>query len=153
MPALKQGSTQSVTLLTTTAGNVSLKDSLKMLVVDEADLVLSFGGADDIRAIVPHLPKICQSFLMSATLSSELEELKRLVLHSPAILRLEGDDASGRLTQFFVHVPAEDRYLVLYVPSECGGCAHLQLTLQLHRRQVCSASVRVNFRQGVVLCE
>ena len=84
-----------------------------MLVVDEADLVLSFGGTDDIRAIVPYLPKICQSFLMSATLSPELEELKRLVLHSPAILRLEGDESDGRLTQFFVHVPAEDRFLVL----------------------------------------
>lgn len=49
--------------------------------VDEADLVLSFGYADDIRAVTKCLPKICQGFLMSATLSAELEDLKRVVLH------------------------------------------------------------------------
>lgn len=49
--------------------------------VDEADLVLSFGYADDIRAVTKRLPKICQGFLMSATLSAELEDLKRVVLH------------------------------------------------------------------------
>lgn len=51
------------------------------MVVDEADLVLSFGYSEDIRAVTKRLPKICQGFLMSATLSAELEDLKRVVLH------------------------------------------------------------------------
>ena len=62
---------------------------VETLVVDEADLVLSFGYADDIRSVTKRLPKICQGFLMSATLSPELQDLKRVVLH-----RCVGDWAS-----------------------------------------------------------
>ncbi len=41
-----------------------------MFIIDEADLVLSFGYEDDIKKIVQYLPKICQGMLMSATLSA-----------------------------------------------------------------------------------
>lgn len=44
-----------------------LNESLQNLVIDEADLVLSFGYEDDLRKILSYLPKIYQSFLMSAT--------------------------------------------------------------------------------------
>ncbi len=30
-----------------------------------------------------HLPKICQAFLMSATLSEDVKALKKMVLHNP----------------------------------------------------------------------
>lgn len=46
-----------------------LKTSLENLVIDEADLVLSFGYNDDVRKILTYLPKIHRSFLMSATLT------------------------------------------------------------------------------------
>lgn len=58
-------------------------DKLKMLVVDEADLILSFGYSEDVHKIVNFLPKICQSFLMSATLGEDVENLRKLVLHTP----------------------------------------------------------------------
>lgn len=34
------------------AGNLSIKDTLEMLVIDEADLVFSFGYEDDVKAII-----------------------------------------------------------------------------------------------------
>jgi ATP-dependent RNA helicase DDX56/DBP9 len=46
---------------------MDLSVSLENLVIDEADLVLSFGYQDDLRKILGYLPKIYQSFLMSAT--------------------------------------------------------------------------------------
>lgn len=46
-----------------------LKSSLQNLVIDEADLVLSFGYDEDVRKILTFLPKMYQSFLMSATLT------------------------------------------------------------------------------------
>lgn len=49
--------------------------------IDEADLVLSFGYDEDVRAVVAQLPRIYQGLLMSATLSPELDDLKRVVLH------------------------------------------------------------------------
>ncbi len=76
------------------------------------------------------LPKTCQGFLMSATLSPELQKLKHVVLHSPAVLKLEEDDDAdannaalqkeGNLMQFYLNLPTKDRYLVLYVFLKLG---------------------------------
>ena len=58
---------------------------------------------------------------MSATLSPELDALKKVVLHSPAILKLEEEDAKvvktkeGDLTQFYLALPKNDKNLVIYV--------------------------------------
>jgi len=41
-----------------------------MLVIDEADYLLSYGFESDVRQIKEYLPKILQGFLMSATLST-----------------------------------------------------------------------------------
>jgi len=105
-----------------------LKRSVETLVVDEADLILSFGYADDVTEIMKSLPKTCQGFLMSATLSPELDKLKQVVLHSPAVLKLEGEDddtalqslKEGNLMQFYLNLPSKDRYLVLYVFLKLG---------------------------------
>ena len=60
---------------------------LESLVIDEADLILSYGNSsDDIKAILTgtwELPAVYQSSLMSATLTGEVEELKGIVLRSP----------------------------------------------------------------------
>jgi ATP-dependent RNA helicase DDX56/DBP9 len=103
------------------SGKLHLKNSVESLVVDEADLVLSFGYAQDVEHLTRHIPKICQGFLMSATLTPELDSLKKIVLHSPAILKLEEDDRlngkhnSSNLSQFYLTVPKADKRLVLYV--------------------------------------
>lgn len=102
------------------AGNVTLKDSVQTLVIDEADLVLSFGYGDDIRTIFNHLPKACQSFCMSATLSPELEKLKKSVLHNPAVVKLEEGETDGKLQQYYLSVPAADKDLLLYALIKLG---------------------------------
>ena len=82
------------------------------------------GYAKDITEITKCLPNICQGFLMSATLSPEVNSLKRVVLHSPAVLKLEEDDSvdgnknaskEGNLMQFYLRLPKKDKNLVLYV--------------------------------------
>jgi len=110
---------------TTAAALLDLKSSLEMLVVDEADLVLSFGYSNDIPVIVKALPHIYQGMLLSATLSPELDSLKKIVLHSPVTLKLEqeqeGKEAATRhLKQFFVAMPRKDKNLVLYVFLKLG---------------------------------
>ena len=99
---------------------------LETLVVDEADLVLSFGHGDDIRAIAAALPSggasCVQGILMSATLSPQLNELKRLVLHAPAVLKLKDgeEEGSGKLLQFFLTLLPEDKYLLVYTFLRLG---------------------------------
>lgn len=79
-------------------------DSLDTLVIDEADLILSYGHDADIRTLLSggHLPRVFQSFLMSATMTEDVEALKGLALRSPVILKLEEDEEEHTLTQFSV---------------------------------------------------
>ncbi len=49
------------------AGHLSLSASLKMLVLDEADLILSYGHDDDIGVLLSHVPKVqTQGWCMEA---------------------------------------------------------------------------------------
>jgi ATP-dependent RNA helicase DDX56/DBP9 len=53
---------------------------------------------------------------MSATLSPEVENLKRLVLHTPAILKLEEDTSlATKLQQYVIFCPQKDKFLLIYV--------------------------------------
>ncbi|KIJ55621.1 hypothetical protein M422DRAFT_220387 [Sphaerobolus stellatus SS14] len=92
--------------------------ALEALAIDEADLILSYGHDEDIRTILNgnYLPKVCQSLLMSATMTKDVETLKGLLLRNPAILRLEEEENSAlRLAQYSIHCPEVDKFLLVYV--------------------------------------
>jgi ATP-dependent RNA helicase DDX56/DBP9 len=91
-----------------------------MLIIDEADLILSYGYKDDIHKILSHMPKIFQGIFLSATLSSELNKFKKLILHNPAILKLEENKEKGNLLQFYLESNENDKYLILYVFIKLG---------------------------------
>lgn len=76
---------------------------LKHLVIDEADLVLSYGYEEDLQIIETAIPKGTQAILMSATVTTEVQTLKGQFCHEPVILELEeAKDDSGGLTQYVV---------------------------------------------------
>ena len=87
-------------------------DLVETLVIDEADLMLSFGYSDDTGVILKFLPSIYQTFLASATLSADVEKLKQLVLKNPAVLKLE-DKQENELVQYFIKTNEGDKYLYL----------------------------------------
>ncbi|QRV74223.1 DEAD/DEAH box helicase [Ceratobasidium sp. AG-Ba] len=92
--------------------------SLDSLVIDEADLILSYGHDEDVKQILSggYLPKIYQTFLMSATMTKDVETLKGIVLRNPAILKLEEDkDEAANLTQYAVRCSEVDKFLLTYV--------------------------------------
>lgn len=108
--------TPSRVLAHLTAHNLVLHSSLEMLVVDEADLVFSFGFESDLKNLLCHLPKIYQSFLMSATFSEDVQALKELLLHNPVILKLQGSQLpdSSQLQQYTIKCEEEDKFLLIY---------------------------------------
>lgn len=63
---------------------------VETLIIDEADLILSYGHDEDIRKILSSelMPKVFQSILMSATLSEDVEMLQGLALRDPVRLLL-----------------------------------------------------------------
>ncbi|KAK6174176.1 hypothetical protein SNE40_017501 [Patella caerulea] len=96
-------------------GNLDLQSSLEMVVIDEADLVFSFGYEDDIKDLIKHFPKIYQAFLMSATLTDEVKALKKMVLHNPVILKLEESQLpeTNQLTQYVIKCEHSDKFALL----------------------------------------
>lgn len=80
-----------------------LFEHVKYFVIDEADLVLSYGYEDDLQGVSKALPKGLQTWLMSATLTKEVETLKALFCRKPAILRLEeAEEAEVESVQQFM---------------------------------------------------
>uniref|UniRef100_A0AAR2LB60 Probable ATP-dependent RNA helicase DDX56 n=1 Tax=Pygocentrus nattereri TaxID=42514 RepID=A0AAR2LB60_PYGNA len=105
------------------AQNLVLHSSLEMLVIDEADLLFSFGFETDLKNLVCHLPKIYQAFLMSATFSDDVQALKELVLHNPVTLKLQGSylPESSQLQQYSVKCEEEDdKFLLIYTLLKLG---------------------------------
>jgi ATP-dependent RNA helicase DDX56/DBP9 len=98
------------------AGHLDLSESIRQLVIDEADLVFSYGYEDDLVKMLAKLPKIYQSMLMSATLGSEVDALKKLVLRRPVVLKLESSDlpTEHQLSQFSVKCRHDDKFLITY---------------------------------------
>ncbi|KAG2291663.1 hypothetical protein Bca4012_007618 [Brassica carinata] len=94
----------------------AISDSLEILVLDEADLLLSYGYEDNLRSVTSIVPRRCQCLLMSATTSSDVEKLKKLILHNPVVLTLqEGADKEepvpSNVQQFWISCSAQDKLL------------------------------------------
>ena len=101
----------------------SLASKLCFFVLDEADLLLSYGFEEDMEVISPCIPKSCQCMLTSATTSDDVEKLSKLILQNPVSFDLsqiqsksiekEGlQDATG------ANIDIEHRKIVL--PSSAG---------------------------------
>jgi ATP-dependent RNA helicase DDX56/DBP9 len=66
-------------LKTNALNSKSVEYSLSILILDEADLLLSYGYENDLKALTPLIPKKCQRLLMSATSSADVEKLKKFL--------------------------------------------------------------------------
>ena len=71
--------------------------NLAYLVIDEADLVLSYGYEEDLQNVAKALPSGLQTYLISATLSTEVDTLKGMFCRDPVVLELDEveDDDTG----------------------------------------------------------
>ncbi|KAI9846410.1 MAG: ATP-dependent DNA/RNA helicase [Sclerophora amabilis] len=99
------------------ASSSALKlDRLSHLVIDEADLLLSYGYDEDLQTISKSVPKGVQTFLMSATLTTEVDTLKGLFCRNPVILRLDNEDESREdVSQFVIRCGEEEKFLLVFV--------------------------------------
>lgn len=94
---------------------INTKKDLKYLVIDEADIMFSYGYENDICTFISYLPKIYQAMLVSATFSKDVENLKNLMLHNPISLRLESEfPEEEKLSQYIVKCEASDKFLLIY---------------------------------------
>jgi len=78
-------------------------EHLTHLVIDEADLVMSYDGEEYLQQVSKAVPKGVQTILMSATLTSEVETVKGLFCRNPAVLKLDEAESEGEgVSQYVV---------------------------------------------------
>ncbi|KAF4591399.1 ATP-dependent RNA helicase DBP9 [Ophiocordyceps camponoti-floridani] len=101
------------------AGNSALDlSSLSYLVLDEADLLLSYGYDKDLESLSWSMPKGIQTIMMSATLTAEMDPLKNIFYKSgvPTLLDVEEADGEGAgVTQLVTRCSEDDKFLLAYV--------------------------------------
>ena len=111
-------------------------DKLAHLVIDEADLVLSYGYEDDLQTIADAVPKGVQTFLMSATLTTDVDAVKGLFCRDPLILDFqESASDSGGVSQYVV------QYVSSLAPLPVSMLADMAVQ-QLRRRREVSSGIR-----------
>lgn len=69
-------------------------DSLKVMVLDEADEMLDMGFAEDLEAIIAETPSSRQTVLFSATLPKRIDSIARKHLSDPVRIRI-GDEVQS----------------------------------------------------------
>lgn len=113
-----------------------LEGNLVSLVLDEADLLLSYGYESDVAVLAPLVPRSCQCMLMSATTSEDVDRLTKLVLQSPESLDLlaaageNGQDGDDELEAGGSAAEIEHRRIDL--PNACGsGGPHQEVAEKL----------------------
>ncbi|KAF7969342.1 hypothetical protein HWV62_27671 [Athelia sp. TMB] len=82
-------------------------DTLDILVLDEADRMLSDGFSDELTEIIKSCPTSRQTMLFSATMTDSVDELVRMSLNKPVRLFVDPKRSTARgLIQEFVRVRA-----------------------------------------------
>ncbi|KHO01223.1 ATP-dependent RNA helicase dbp9 [Metarhizium album ARSEF 1941] len=93
-------------------------DKLSHLVLDEADLLLSFGYDEDLENLSWSIPKGIQTIMMSATLTAEINSLKKIFYrdNAPTLLDLEEPDAEGEgIAQLVTKCAEDEKFLLAYI--------------------------------------
>jgi len=96
-------------------GHVNLRE-VEVLVLDEADRMLSMGFIPDVRAIIRQTPKKQdrQTLLFSATFSDQILRLAEQWTFEPVHIEIESENlAAETVEQRFLSVSSYDKYRVL----------------------------------------
>ncbi|MET0591703.1 MAG: DEAD/DEAH box helicase [Polyangiaceae bacterium] len=84
---------------------------VRMLVLDEADEMLSMGFERELSAILERLPKTRQTLLFSATIPPDIERMARDRLREPEFITLSGDHVGALSIDHFVYLSRGDNKL------------------------------------------
>jgi len=76
---------------------------LKVLVLDEADEMLSMGFAKELHAILEKLPKERQTWFFSATIESDVKRMADRHMRDPHMIALSSDAVGAALISHFVY--------------------------------------------------
>ena len=89
-------------------------DSVKTLVLDEADRMLDMGFHDDIMKIIDKTPSSRQSLLFSATYSESIKKISKSIQSNPVDIRVEDSFRCADVDEVFILVESHERTETLF---------------------------------------
>lgn len=93
-------------------GNVDLS-KLKCIVLDEADKMVDMGFIEDIEMILSQVPKNKQVLLFGATISDEIEHIKKTHMNKPVTAKADVYVEDGILEQFYYDLKPNEKFSYL----------------------------------------
>lgn len=84
-------------------------DSLKTLVLDEADRMLDMGFFDVMTEIIAQTPKKRQTLMFSATYPDQIKKMCRSIQSDPVTVTVEAEHKAGVIQQVFYEVKKHER--------------------------------------------
>ena len=85
-------------------------DKVDMFVLDEADRMLDMGFMQDIKKIVPLLPRRRHNLFFSATMPPEIQKLAQTILHKPQKVEVTPTSSTAeKVTQKVLYVEKKDK--------------------------------------------
>ena len=91
-----------------TRGNLRL-DSVKTLVLDEADRMLDMGFYDDMKQLIAQIPAQRQTLLFSATYPEGIAKLSAQFMRDPQTVKVQTVHAADKIRQVFYEVREDER--------------------------------------------
>ncbi len=100
-------------------GYVNL-DTVRHLVLDEADRMLDMGFVQDIMTIVNKIPNTRQTFLFSATMPNEIRKFSQSLLRNPLQISIAISKPAAGITQgvYFVDDEKKNRLIEMLLRNE-----------------------------------
>lgn len=86
---------------------------IKCAVLDEADKMVDMGFIDDIRKILRYTPRTKQMLLFGATISREIERLKREQMNNPETVQAELFVEDDFLEQYYYDIKPHQKFSLL----------------------------------------
>ncbi|KAH8163267.1 hypothetical protein CIB48_g4979 [Xylaria polymorpha] len=118
-------------------------NSLKYLVIDEADRLLDMDFGPVLDTLLKFLPRERRTFLFSATMSSKVESLQRASLRDPVRVSVSSSkyQTVSTLKQCFIPHAFKDFYLI-YLLNEFAGRSTIIFTRTVYEAQRLSILIR-----------
>ena len=90
-------------------------NTIKILIIDEADKILKIGFEEELREIIKLIPKDRQTLLYSATITPKVEDLITLSVKNYENIRIKSEDPTvSTLEQGFLKIDADKKFLFLF---------------------------------------
>lgn len=102
-------------LLDLISSNAVKLDSVKTLVLDEADRMLSLGFTEELSSLLKLLPKEKQTLLFSATFPDEVQVLTQNLLVNPVEIQMQSAEASTLVQRVFTVNKGQKTALLAYL--------------------------------------